>query len=233
MAPIYYALEHILTPLAKLLPGAKHQLEPEISTSLLVAMFAGYYLPTFANFVAPTLESRRFYNAIWQLFPVFVPLLQKPLCLLAKRFLGTEQKELQTDTRKKDIRYARYVYGTFALISSLSFIHARFSVPAGESFARVFLPSLKGHLEPVKSFAGGISRFLQYDEVISMASGFIWLGMKFRELKNAGASFSWGKAIGGLVATTYAFGPGAAFALGWGWREEMLDSLAGEDKRAD
>ncbi|RDH27530.1 hypothetical protein BDQ94DRAFT_184486 [Aspergillus welwitschiae] len=230
LAPIYYALEHIRTPLAKLLPGAKHQVESETSISLLLAMFAGYYLPTVANFVAPTIESRGFYNAVWQLFPVVVPLLQIPLHFLAKHLLATEQKESKQDTRKMNMRYVRYAYGTFALVSSLSFIHARFSVPAGASFARVFLPGLRDHLEPVKSFAGGIGRFLQYDEVISMASGFIWLGLKFGELKKAGASFSGGKAIGGLVGMTCAFGPGAAFALGWGWREEMLDSLAGEDE---
>ncbi|KAG2413021.1 hypothetical protein HFD88_010580 [Aspergillus terreus] len=229
LAPIYYALEHIRTPLAKLLPGAKHLVASETSTSLLAAMFAGYYLPTFANFVAPTIGSRCFYNAVWQLFPAVVPLLQAPLRLLAKRFLETEQKELQQDTRKKDMRYVRYAYRAFALISGLTFIHARFTVPAGASFAGAFLPGWRDHLEPVKSFAGGIARFLQYDEVISMASGFIWLGLKFGELKKAGASFSWGKAIGGLVGTTCAFGPGAAFALGWGWREEMLERLAGED----
>lgn len=168
LAPIYYALEHIRTPLAKLLPGAKHQVESETSTSLLLAMFAGYYLPTFANFVAPTIESRRFYNAVWQLFPVVVPMLQAPLCHLAKRFLATEQKESQRDTRKKNMRYVRYAYGSFALISGLSFIHARLSVPAGAPFARLFFPGLRDHLEPVKSFAEGIARFLQYDEVISI-----------------------------------------------------------------
>ncbi|KAE8414376.1 hypothetical protein BDV36DRAFT_303484 [Aspergillus pseudocaelatus] len=222
-APIYYALEHIRTPLSKLLPGSKHQVQSEASSSLLIAMVAGYYAPTFANFLAPTVESRRWYNAVWQLFPVIVPLLQGSLRLLVKD--RPQQEEPQQQARK-NMRFVRYAYRTFALVSGLTFVHARFSVPAGASFASIFLPGLRGHLEPVTSFAGGIARFLQYDEVISMASGFVWLALKFRELKQLGASVSWCKAICGLVGTTCAFGPGAAFALGWGWREEILDRMA-------
>ena len=83
-------------------------------------------------------------------------------------------------------------------------------------------------MEPVTSFSDGIARFLQYDEVISMTSGFIWLALKFKGLKDAGASFSWLKAVGGLMGTTVTLGPGAAFALGWGWREEMMHKLVGD-----
>ncbi|GCB21301.1 2-heptyl-3-hydroxy-4(1H)-quinolone synthase [Aspergillus awamori] len=186
-APIYYALEHIRSPLSSLLPGAKQQIAPETSSSLVYAMLVGYYLPTFANFAVPTVESRRTYNAVWQLFPVVVPLLQAPLHRLVKTCFRN---------------------------------HA--------SFASAFLPGLRGHLEPVTSFSDGIARFLQYDEVISMASGFIWLALKFKELKDAGASFSRLKAVGGLVGTTVTLGPGAAFVLGWGWREEIMHKLVGD-----
>ncbi|KAL4891704.1 hypothetical protein BDV59DRAFT_208887 [Aspergillus ambiguus] len=231
LAPIYYALEHIRTPISKLLLGTKHQVKSETSSSLLLAMLAGYYLSTFANFVAPTVESRRYCNAVWQLFPVVIPLLQAPLRLLVQRFSKAEPKQSQKEDRKKNMRYVRYAYGTFALVSGLTFLHARCSVPAGASLASIFLPGLRGHLEPVTSFAEGIGRFLQYDEVISMASGFVWLALKFGELKKAGVSFSWWRAIGGLLGTTFAFGPGTAFALGWGWREEMLDRKIGDDQR--
>ncbi|OGM47168.1 hypothetical protein ABOM_003972 [Aspergillus bombycis] len=133
-------------------------------------MVAGYYAPTFANFLAPTVESRRWYNALWQPFPVIVPLLQGSLRLLAKK--RSKRQEPQQQARK-NMRHVRYAYTTFALVSGLTFVHARFSVPAAASFAKIFLPGLRGHLEPVTSFAAGIARFLQYDEVISTAGGFV------------------------------------------------------------
>ncbi|BCS05511.1 FAD-dependent oxidoreductase [Aspergillus luchuensis] len=230
-APIYYALEHIRSPLSSLLPGAKHQITQEASSSLLIAMLTGYYFPTFANFVTPTVESRRNYNAIWQLFPVVVPLLQAPLHRLIKRAFGSKKKPQRKEERKENMRYVRYAYGTFALISGLTFLRARCTAPAHTSFASAFLPGLRGHLVPVTSFADGIARFLQYDEVISMASGFMWLALKFKDLKDAGASFSWLKAVGGLVGTTVTLGPGATFALGWGWREEIMHKLV-HDKQS-
>ncbi|PYH31537.1 FAD-dependent oxidoreductase [Aspergillus neoniger CBS 115656] len=230
-APIYYTLEHIRLPLSSLLSGAKHQITQEASSSLLFAMLTGYYIPTIANFMAPTVESRRNYNAIWQMFPVVVPLLQAPLHRLVKRAFGSKKKPQQKEERKENMRYVRYAYGSFALISGLTFLHARCTAPAHTSSTSAFLPGLRGHLAPVTSFADGIARLLQYDEVISMASGFMWLALKFKELKDAGASFSWLKAVGGLVGTTVTLGPGATFALGWGWREEMMQKLV-RDKQS-
>ncbi|GLA28301.1 hypothetical protein AnigIFM63326_005872 [Aspergillus niger] len=229
IAPIYYALEHIRSPLSSLLPGAKQQIAPETSSSLVYAMLVGYYLPTFANFMVPTVELRRTHNAVWQLFPVVVPLLQAPLHRLVKTCFRSKNKTHLKEEREKSMRYVRYAYGTFALFSGVTFLHARYSVPDHASFASAFLPGLRGHLEPVTSFSDGIARFLQYDVVISMASGFIWLALKFKELKDAGASFSWLKAVGGLVGTTVTLGPGAAFALGWGWRDEIMHKLVVTD----
>jgi hypothetical protein len=58
-----------------------------------------------------------------------------------------------------------------------------------------------------------------------MGSGFVWLALRFRELKKSGVQFSAWKGALGLIGTTCAFGPGTAFALGWGWKEELLHKL--------
>jgi hypothetical protein len=163
-------------------------------------------------------ESRRSWNAAWQLFPVVVPLLQLPFRLLAK---PAQQDQESKPERKKNMFAIRCTYATFAAISGLSFLYARGSA-GGASLSSIFLPNLHGHTEAVGSFGEGIARFLQYDEIISMASGFIWLGLRFRELKQSGAPVSWWKSITAMVGTTVTLGPGAAFALGWGWREEIL-----------
>ncbi|OGM48097.1 monooxygenase [Aspergillus bombycis] len=232
VAPFYYALEYLITPLSTLLSDSNSKgIDATTAESLVLSTLAGYYSTTFANFFAPSLQSRQWYNAMWQVFPVTIPLLQVPFSL-ARRWLSpspppkekTDRKQQQRK-RRQNIRYA---YGTFALISGLTFIYGRLTAPPGVSFWSNFVPSLRDHLAPVTSFSDGIARFLQYDEVLSMASAYVWLALRFRELKRAGARFSWTRAGSAFIASLLALGPGATFALGWGWREELLHQVAKE-----
>ncbi|KGO40828.1 Monooxygenase, FAD-binding [Penicillium expansum] len=225
LAPIYYLLEYVRAPLSNLLPKNMREVEPTGSISLLAAMLIGHYFPTFASFTAPTLDSRRWWNAMWQIFPITVPLIQLPFALLGKPLLPST-KASPEEKSQNSITSTRIAYGGFALISALTFIYARRSAPADASLLSIFWPGFGGHHLPVTSFQEGIARFLQYDQVLSMGSGFFWLALRFREIKKSGGSVSWWKAIGSLVATISLFGPGTAFALGWGWREELIHKLA-------
>ncbi|KAJ5923722.1 hypothetical protein N7454_008967 [Penicillium verhagenii] len=222
IAPLYLAMEYIRSP-----PSSPKEDNRDIKAialkSFLPAMVAGYYLPTFAMFFAPTVESRRSYNAIWQLFPLVVPLLQVPVCLLARKPRSkTERKEKKTRSHKKNMIWTRITYGSLAAISGLSFIYARWSAPSGSTMTRIFLPGLFEHSQPVSSFSQGIALFLKYDEIFSLGAGLYWMGLRFRELQQSGVPVSWWKSVGALVGTTVTLGPGAALALGWGWREEAL-----------
>ncbi|KAJ5775469.1 uncharacterized protein N7511_000480 [Penicillium nucicola] len=219
IAPLYYAIEYIHSPLSSLTQGENRNIKVTALKSFLPAMLAGYYLPTFGNFFASTLQSRRSYNAFWQLFPIIVPLFQLPFYFCGNQNSQPNSTERQRRS-KNNIFYVRCAYGTMAAISGLTFLYARISAPRGTSFVSIFFPSLCGHTEPVPSFAAGIATFLQYDELISMASGYFWLGLRFLEMKQDGPS--WWKSVCALIGATITLGPGAAFALGWGWREEIL-----------
>ncbi|KAE8329154.1 hypothetical protein BDV39DRAFT_203419 [Aspergillus sergii] len=232
IAPFYYALEYLITPLSALLSGSNSKEIDAVTTeSLVLSTLTGYYTTTFANFFAPSLQSRQWYNAMWQIFPVTIPLLQIPFSL-AKRWLSpsspAQDKIDKKQEQRKRIQTIRYAYGTFALISGLTFLYGRLTAPPGVSFWRLFVPGLQDHLAPVTSFSDGIARFLQYDELLSMASAYAWLGLRFRELKQAGTRFSWTRAAGAFVTSLLALGPGATLALGWGWREELLHQVAEE-----
>ncbi|KAJ6010818.1 hypothetical protein N7451_002230 [Penicillium sp. IBT 35674x] len=230
VAPLYFAIEYIRTPHSSL-KGNNRNIKTDAVKSLLPAVLAGYYLPTFANFFASTVESRQSINAIWQLFPLVVPLIQLPLRLLAKPQPNMEAKKKTASNRRTNLLWIRCTYGSLAAISGLSFIYARWTAPHGTSLAKIFLPGLFEHTRPVTSFAQGIARFLQYDEIFSLGAGFVWLGLRFRELQQSGVPVSWWKPVCALVGTTFTLGPGAALALGWGWREEVLaETPAVEDK---
>ncbi|RAL06808.1 FAD-dependent oxidoreductase [Aspergillus homomorphus CBS 101889] len=234
IAPIYYAAQYITAPLSRILPGHNRTIDPSTTGSLLFSLLSSYHLTTYANFFPGTVETRRWYNALWQLFPVTVPLVQIPIAIVAKRlFPAPPPADPQVKLKKlrRNFRTIWVFYRTLALVSGLTFMYARLTKPRGTSLANIFFPGVTDHFTPVTSFAQGIARFLQYDQVISMASGYIWLALRFRGLKQrrqsgSEGSFPWWKAIGACVASTFALGPGATFVLGWGWREEMLERLA-------
>lgn len=232
-APVYYALEYLRIPLRKLFAQGSPTVPARTTISLLFGLLGGAYLPTYMNFTASTVESLRSWNAAWQLFPVVVPVLARIASGLSSRVFKPKV-ETEPDASKsvkqrlsdtENMFWVRVAYIGLATISGLTWIHTLRAVPAGTSILGIFWPGIDGHTRPVTSFMEGIARFLQYDQIFSMASGFIWLGLRFRELKQAGASFSWAGIVGTLAGAGAAFGPGAAFTLGWGWREELIHRL--------
>ncbi|PYI23585.1 monooxygenase [Aspergillus violaceofuscus CBS 115571] len=230
VAPLYLAAEYFRTPLSTLLAGENRKITCGLTLSLVLSTLAGYHSITYANFFAPTLKLRQWYNALWQAFPLTTPLLQGAI-LLAGRVLSRpspKSRDVQHKPQRNELQYIRWASGTFALVSGLTFICGRMTAPRDTSFSSIFIPGLRDTSVPVTSFSACIARFLKYDELISMTSGFVWLALRFRELKQAGAHFSWWRACGAFVGSLFTFGPGATFALGWGWREELLYQAAGE-----
>ncbi|PWY88175.1 monooxygenase [Aspergillus heteromorphus CBS 117.55] len=226
-APIYYALEYFQVSFPQLLSHGRHEVKANRTISLVIAMLAGYYFPTYQSFTASTIDSRRWWNSVWQLFPVVVPALAGTISWLAgKPQPKTDLIKSKEERSKKNMAFTRATYIGFAAISGLTWIHGLRSAPSDSSVLSIFWPGLSGQPSPVTSFMGGIARFLQYDQIISMTSGFIWLGLRLGELKQCGASFSWWQVASAFVGTTAAFGPGAAFALGWGWKEELMNTLS-------
>ncbi|KAL4959585.1 FAD-dependent oxidoreductase [Aspergillus stella-maris] len=238
VTPFYLAQEYIRMPLNILLTGSNREIKPNLIESLVLATITGYHTITFASFFASTCKSRQWYNALWQVFPLTTPLLQGPIHLTARALRrGRKQKTQKHDQQKQQrnqkpgkskCSLIRFAYITFGLTYGLAFIYARFSAIKfhGTSFTNLFIPTVQQALAPVHSFSDGIARFMRFDEAISMASGFVWLALRFRELDTAGARIPWAKSCCAFVASLAILGPGATLALGWGWREEVMSQLA-------
>lgn len=227
LAPVYYALEYLRNPLSKLRSQSGHQVNAKKTISVILGLAAGYYLPTYANFTSPTLESRVWWNAIWQIFPITVPV----LATIASKALPKDQKstnEPQANQARKsrNTTAIRCTYIGLTAVSAASWIHALRSAPSGTSLTSIFWPGIYPNALHVTSFVDGIAKFLKYDQLCGMAGGFVWLGLRLHELKKNGASFSWLKVTGAFLGTTLALGPGSAFALGWGWKEELMNGLS-------
>jgi len=217
--PLYYLLQYLSLPLSKATFNNIREVEPSTTYTLLPALVIAQCIPAAAGFLAPGLQDRVWFNALWQLAPLTVPLLQAPLeKFFGKRSIESAKPEIRRQNRQKSIAAIRVAYGSFAAVSAGGFLYTRAMAPAGASVLNILIPSLS----VPRSFSDAVASLSQINQVVSMAAGFTWLGLRFRELKMNGMEVSWLKGLVGLVGTTVAFGPGTAFALGWGWKEELL-----------
>ncbi|KAL4890998.1 hypothetical protein BDV59DRAFT_209334 [Aspergillus ambiguus] len=221
IAPIYFLLDYLRSPLRKTLVANRASVRLSAVKTLLPALVLGYYVPSWACFVAPTLSDKQLSNIVWQFFPLLVPAAHIPLLAFARIVSNSTSA---TKKRRPDMPYIRWTIVLLTTISGVAFLYARLSAPSNASLSDIFLPSVD-YSAPVYSFAEAINRFLQYDELFAMASALTWALLSFRDLQVYGFGISLLKVASVLAATTVALGPGAAFAVGWAWREEYLASI--------
>ncbi|KAJ5726098.1 monooxygenase [Penicillium malachiteum] len=227
-APVYYILDHLRAPISRLISGGGHEVNAKTAISVVVGLLAGYYLPSYQGFTTSTLQSRGWWNAVWQVFPIAVPVIAGISSRIQGAILKNHDKPEQAKRQEssRNMTTIRCTYIGLAAISGLTWIHALRSAPAGASISSIFWPGMNPHSTPVTSFVDGIAHFLKYDQLWFMASGFVSLGLRLEELKQRGANFSWFNVTSSLVGATVALGPGSAFVLGWGWKEELLNRLS-------
>lgn len=234
--PWYYLYASIRTPLSRLLLGSNRRIDPSRSLTLLPVMVLGYYSLVVASFFASSISSRRFYNAIWQLFPILVPLLHTFLQSLIERKSTSRTLPSSSDSdkdtyspptptkRPAQLSSLRFCYITLALASALTSTYTRMTLYSQKPLLRILSPIAT----PALSFSSITTYFLHYNHILGHASSLIWLVLRFRELKQLGAPVCWWRVTVVLVLSTVVLGPGAAFALGWGWREELVDGVVGD-----
>lgn len=87
------------------------------------------------------------------------------------------------------------------------------------SLSTIFIPPAATQDE----FVPAMRRCLQYDELFTFASSFLWLGYLFFDLKQADmVKQNWEALLVMSGLSLACFGPGATLAAGWLWREEIL-----------
>ncbi|CZR68336.1 related to hydroxylase [Phialocephala subalpina] len=217
VAPLYYFLHYIQTPQEKYL-AADNRLVPTVyAKTLIPAITLGYVAPTLGMFLPFSIDTRQAINGIWQLFPVWTSLLHTALKFTVT---DTTQKERIHNVRA-DMTYLRYAYAFGGCLSAAAYLYLWMTSPI--PLRSLFFSGISSPSAPVFSLSDGIGRFLKYDQIFSFGSGMFWEVLHFNDLKKAGKlKAGWGKILGVLGGATLVLGPGAAMALGWAWREEVL-----------
>ena len=119
----------------------------------------------------------------------------------------------------RDLWAIRVTIGTLAVLSGITYLYSVLSAPF--TLRTIFLPTG----DKLDTFQGAVQEFLKWDQIFFAASSILWIAYMFADLNDAGmVAPNWLFILGILSTVSLAFGTGAATALGWLWREEILVS---------
>jgi hypothetical protein len=217
LAPIYYFLHYVQSPLENYAAADNRLTQIGAVKTIIPTVMLTYVIPGIAMFTVPGLTNRQWINGlIWQPFPIYASVLQRVLGRLVK---DTTHEDRITNP-EADMPYLRRAYGFAAATAACAYLYVRFASPV--SLKEVFFHNLSDPLAPVTLMTGA-AKALRYDHICAFGAGAVWTMLSFYDLKRAKKlQAGWGKIVGVFAGTTLAFGPGAAMATMWAWREETL-----------
>ena len=185
------------------------------TASVLPAMILAHYVPSFSstlNFIEP--QTRHMWNWIWQLFPLYISILQ---FVLKKTVMPDTVHKDKLDQTERDIPTITYTIGSLCALASTVWWYTLYSAPY--SLKTIFIPNLA----PGQTGEEYIRMFLQVDELCVMAACFLWLLYLYGDLKKVDMmADSWISILLKGVASLVALGPGVTVGFGWLYRERLL-----------
>lgn len=196
--PVYFFLHYVQCSLDRYATPDNRHVPSHHARTIGPAVALGYLIPATSIMVNSTTQI--FDGVWWQIYPFFIILVQRAFALFAHNTVAIDKIQNPT-TDMKHLRRAYIVGGAVA--------------------GAVYICSVWTWCTP---------RLLldTHRHLITLCSGFFWELLHFRDLKR-GSRLKAGylKVVAVLSCTTLLFGPGAAMAVGWAWREEMLANKSG------
>jgi hypothetical protein len=223
-APIFFFLAYIFTPAYKLTTPSLRRLSVGPCKAIYLAVTLGYYVPHFPSYFTASLESRNWWNWIWQLFPVWACSI---MLVLSKVFGRTNNSTREPNLEQNALRM---LMGACSFISMGVWWYTVASMK--DSVFEVFVPQYLVNFPQEPSV--GLRTVIQFDYICCYAAGYLWLAYHFRDLEKVGVcSISWVRAIGVTIVLSFLVGPGTLFPIFWLLREELLMAANGEVKESD
>lgn len=212
---LWCLVHYIQTPIENFRARDMRLTDISYSASILPVMLLAHYIPHFVSFSAwidP--HTRHAANWIWQPFALWATALQY---LLKKTVMSDTVKVDRVKSPLRDMPIIKYTVYTTCAISAATYWYTLCNAPF--SAATIFIPNIAA----TKTDDEFIRLFMQFDEIFFTAACMLWLLYLFGDLKRAGMmNASWLSIVGTGLVTVIAAGPGAAFGLGWWWREQLL-----------
>ncbi|KFY39521.1 hypothetical protein V494_03954 [Pseudogymnoascus sp. VKM F-4513 (FW-928)] len=217
IAPIYYFLHYVISPLENYHAADSRLVQIGHIKTIILTIIISYIVPSIAMFTAPTLATRQWINGVlWIPFPIYAAVLQR---ILGKFVKDTTMIDRIHNT-EADMPHLRRIYAFAGVSAAATRLFAFFKSPV--VLTEVFIMA-NADPESEVPLVEAISGILRCNHISAFITGLIWVLLGFHDLKKAGKlTTSWWKIFGICVATTVVGGPGAAMAVMWAWREEVL-----------
>ncbi|KAF4628950.1 hypothetical protein G7Y89_g9199 [Cudoniella acicularis] len=223
LAPLYYYCYYIYIPSSTLLKSPEmRSIDTSYARTIFPTVLLLSHIPIFGMYLSPSLETRHLWTWAWQMFPVWIGILGSLLTFLFP--FSQQQHRRSQSQRQANIKIIRTTILAFSFISATVWLYTALRSPY--TMLEIFFPYPFD--KESFSFILVLRRVLQCDQVAAFAGSLLWLGYLVADMKRMGVvRESWLIILGAGVASVVVFGPGAAFALGWLWREEVLWRLDG------
>ncbi|KAI1499834.1 hypothetical protein F5X99DRAFT_264465 [Biscogniauxia marginata] len=243
IVPLYYA-SHIYISSSPTYYASGRSVPLPRARALLLSSVVGYLVPTVAMYLPwGSVRTTQYLTALWQPSPAFINVLLfvgSSLLSLSPSPTASSQKQ----ARNADVKHLKRAYLFAFVVSALShagviylcLFPSRF--PLLTSLSHAGTPSLRSVFLPSRqtrkaTTAAGLHYIFQVDEWGLFVPSLLWcwvaVGDVLRLLPRRGGSSSSSRAViqlgtaaGAIFGLAAVFGPGAAMAAVWSWREDKL-----------
>lgn len=243
VTPLYLILHLSTSPIARSPSAADINVDMSSLISIPISIAMGYILPAvLLALPAPsvlTFDQKQIFMAVWQVFPVWVDVLQLGTPFLVSMVSNTQKKSATSPTKASSgyIRAVRCVYLFALILAGFTHISAMTLALTSELFpglfaakyvgvfnpSNVFFPSTISMTTQMSSIGRGALLLLQYDGLVGSASLVLWASALFVRAYGRRRSFDrWLSFAAMIILLTALVGPvGCVVALLWA-RDELV-----------
>ncbi len=247
--PIYMAIHLSTSPTVSSHKASEFIFDISELAGIPFSMLIGYIIPAvLLALPSPsvlTFDQKQAFVATWQVFPIWVGLLQQILPPIMSRCGATSiHPSRHGHASLRWISIARVVYtilllfsgaihiSTVTLIASSGFFPGLFKLRHTFDFSRVFMPASTSASTKMPSIGSGALQLLQYDFFVGSTAFAIWTSTLLLNTNRDG-SFLWRcltQAFGFMLLTAVVGPFGYAIACIWS-RDELIFARDGGSKK--
>ncbi|EXJ66717.1 uncharacterized protein A1O5_09912 [Cladophialophora psammophila CBS 110553] len=221
--PVYYACYTYISEPETYWWPLNRPVPIQFAMSLIWAVMLGYALPTILMFL-PWKDPYAIQNfeSLWQLSPMFVPLICSILGYCFVKRQGLKQASPKANEPFPDVPYIKKLYvvaGTLGVVLHV-YSGAKILLSPTLSLTSVFWPDFTAQS---KAFGEGLRTIFLADFWGFHVATYAWLCMAAWDLKRMGrATVDPRKAAALIALGSLVIGPGATMTAVWYWRENAL-----------
>lgn len=214
--PVYYFAHYIASPMSKFDAPDMRLTDLSYTKTILPVLLATHYASFITAYLAPTTSHRRTAAFLWELFPIWICLLQGAL---ARYVFPSTILQDRFNNLTRDLPAIRKTIIPLCIFSTTVWQYALWF--SGSSPVDIFVPVVHGVAN--LTFEQLFAETLKWDQVFFALPNVLWIVLLFSDMRAAGyIRDGWLKLGFYAVALTAIGGNGTMLGTAWLYREEIL-----------